>query len=223
MGAAEWIAVAAALIAAGSMIAAFRQAREARESRHAAQAGAAAARDQAEIAEASVAQARRSAEAAEASAAETRRANDFALEKDGRERAERFTERHERDQPRFSLTATERTHVRVTMSEGPPEGVHVRVESVAIVTQAGQSLQVPISLAIDPNMYTFVRNATRDFAVDMRAEKGAAQARLVLLSEEIEGKRSWRWIEDVEFPAPPATSSVHTAQVDHQPPRGLFR
>ncbi|WNV83698.1 hypothetical protein [Umezawaea sp. Da 62-37] len=65
MDAGDWIAVVAAVIASGSMGVALWQAREAKESRHAAQAQAAAAKDSAEIAEAGVKQAQRSAAAAE--------------------------------------------------------------------------------------------------------------------------------------------------------------
>lgn len=65
MDAGDWIAAIAALIAFGAMSVAWLQAREAKESRHAAQAQAAAARDSAEIAEAAIKQAQRSAAAAE--------------------------------------------------------------------------------------------------------------------------------------------------------------
>lgn len=93
---------------------------------------------------------------------------------------------------------------------------------LTIVAQAGRSLVPPISLADDPTTHTFVRNAARDFAVDMRAETSIATVRLVLLSEEIEGKRSWRWTEDVEFSAPPASGRVHPDEGYDQFPRGLF-
>ncbi|WP_394613119.1 hypothetical protein JNUCC0626_24570 [Lentzea sp. JNUCC 0626] len=102
MGATEWIAIAAAVIAlvaaafsAGSMIAAIRQAGEARESRHAAQAQAAAAKDSAEIAESGVTQSRRSAQAAEESAAEARKANEYASEQLALARADREDREHQ--------------------------------------------------------------------------------------------------------------------------------
>ncbi|GLZ28169.1 hypothetical protein Lesp02_03590 [Lentzea sp. NBRC 105346] len=207
---ADWAAVlvsiGAALLSLFALDYARRQVETANKALIEARRSADASEKSAEASERSASAAEKSAESSADSAGSARRSADAAersadtQEREERARAkEREAEQYERDAPRFELTPVDRTHVRVTMLDGPQE-VPVRTEGVAIVSSPGP-LKVPISLANAPDAHTFAKNGMWLVPVNLAGESEGATVRIVLVSEETNGlKRTWRTTEDVQFP-----------------------
>jgi hypothetical protein len=198
---AEWIAVVAAVIAllaagfaAGSMIAAFRQAREARESRHAAQAQAAAAKDSAEIAEAGVKQAQRSAAAAEQQVAIMRE-----------QLAAADAERNERDTPQLTYdlkkTAGHVCELVITLDSGP-SALDVEVLRLGVRRVAEGNVGEPIESPKTGQVHKITPGGSFTVDIDVRGWAEAMTAQLDLRCTEPKTGRYWDLSRTVNIPGP---------------------
>ncbi|GAB2865326.1 hypothetical protein [Lentzea nigeriaca] len=192
MGAAEWIAGAAALIAAASMVMAFLQAREARESRHAAQAQAAAARDAAEIAEAAIKQAQRSAAAAEQQVAIMRE-----------QLAAADAEHHERDAPQFTYEVEGSSNsvcpLKVTLHGGPSK-LDVEVPWLGIRRAAEGNAGTFIEKPKTGQIHQITTGGTFVIDIDTRGYEEPMSATLELRCTEPGTERKWELSHTVQIP-----------------------
>ncbi len=205
MDAGDWIAVAAALIAVGSMAAAFWQAGEAGKSRKIANEQAILAAGSYEAAREQTAIARDAAESARTQAREAAEANALAREAIDDERAAR----DEAAGPEFTLSAGRRSKgvhkVTVTMVSGPPKvEVMLTSTSAPALTIIHENEESGGVKAAHIGPHQMVQGKSFEFEISVPDNDVTATLEAELRCQEIGGaEREWARTYAVDLPRPP--------------------
>jgi hypothetical protein len=174
------------------MIATFRQAGEARESRFAAQAQASAAKDSAEIAEAAIKQAQRSAAAAE---------EQVAIMREQLSAAE--TERHVRDAPQFTCEVEGDTDglwpLKFTL-EGGPSKLEIEVPWLGIRRVAEGNAGTFIESRATGQIHKITSGGSFTVDINARGWDEPMSVQLHLRCTEPDSGRQWDLWRTVEIP-----------------------